>query len=270
MHPIERLRYVARSDGAGAAILVRETALALCDMAFDPQSLVLACRRIVERHPTTAQLWWLCAHVLTAADPFERARELALVVERDDTPGHLDDALPDDAAVVIVGWPSTTVRCLAQRGDATMLVVDSHGEGEALVDRLHHAEIAAEMVPAECVGAAIAQCDAVVVEALATGAGAVLAVGASRGVVETARTLGKPTMLVAGVGTRMPDVMWQGMLAALGMPDDWRAGLDVIEVSRFTRVIGPHGATDAASASFADALAPECPAASELLRRSAI
>ncbi len=68
----------------------------------------------------------------------------------------------------------------------------------------------------------------------------------------------------------MPDVLWQGMLAALGMPDDWRAGLDVIEVSRFTRVIGPGGATDAASASFADALAPECPPASELLRRSAI
>ena len=48
MHPIERLRYVARTDGAGPAVLVRETALALCGMEFDPQSLVLACRRIAE------------------------------------------------------------------------------------------------------------------------------------------------------------------------------------------------------------------------------
>ena len=133
MHPIERLRYVARADGAGPGVLVRETGLALCDMDLDPQSLVLACRRIVERHPTMAQLWWLCAHVLAAPDPFSKARELALVVEHDDTPGHLDDALPDDARAMIVGWPFTTVKCLAQRGDALMLVVDSHGEGEALV-----------------------------------------------------------------------------------------------------------------------------------------
>ena len=103
MHPIERLRYVARADGAGPALLVRETALALCEMEFDPQSLILACRRIVERHPTMAQLWWLCANVLASPEPFARARELALVVERDETPGHLDDVLPDDAQVVIVG-----------------------------------------------------------------------------------------------------------------------------------------------------------------------
>jgi hypothetical protein len=266
MHPIERLRYVARADGAEPAVLVRETALALCGMEFDPQSLVLACRRIVERHPTTAQLWWLCAHVLTASEPFARARELARAAEHDDTAQHLDDALPDDARVVIVGWPNTAVKCLAQRGDATLFVVDSHGEGEALVDRLHHADISAELVPGECAAAAVAQCDAVVVEALAAGAGAVLAVGASRGVVDTARALGKPVLLVAPLGTRLPDVLWNGMLAALGVPGDWRAGLDVVEVSRFTRVVGPHGATDDASS----ALAPECPPAGELLRRSAI
>jgi hypothetical protein len=75
---------------------------------------------------------------------------------------------------------------------------------------------------------------------------------------------------VAGAGTRLPDVLWHGMLAALGVPDDWRAGLDVIEVSRFTRVIGPTGATDAVAGTFGDAFAPECPAAGELLRRSAI
>ena len=266
MHPIERLRYVARSDGAGAAILVRETALALCDMAFDPQSLVLACRRIVERHPTTAQLWWLCAHVLTAADSFERARELALVVERDDTPGHLDDSLPDAAAVVIVGWPFTTVKCLVQRGDATMLVVDSHGEGEALVERLHDADIAAELVPFECLAAAIAQCDIVVVEALAAGPASALAVGGSRGVVETARAHGKPTWLVTGAGTRLPSVLWEGMCAALQLDTDWQAGLDVIDVARFTRVIGPSGASDDTTVAFT----PECPTTSELLRRSAI
>ena len=266
MHPIERLRYVARADGAGPALLVRETALALCEMEFDPQSLILACRRIVERHPTMAQLWWLCANVLASPEPFARARELALVIERDETPGHLDDALPDDAQVVIVGWPFTTVKCLAQRGDALMLVVDSHGEGEALVDRLHDAEIAAELVPFECLASAVAQCDVVVIEALAAGPAAVLAVGGARGVVETARALGKPTWLVAGAGTRLPSVLFDGMRTALQLDTDWHAGLDIIDVSRFDRVIGPEGAHDDTQV----ALVPECPASTELLRRSAI
>lgn len=213
-----------------------------------------------------AQLWWLCANVLASPEPFARARELALVIERDETPGHLDDALPDDAQVVIIGWPFTTVKCLAQRGDALMLVVDSHGEGEALVDRLHDAEIAAELVPFECLASAVAQCDVVVIEALAAGPDAVLAVGGTRGVVETAHALGKPTWLVAGAGTRLPAALFDGMRTALQLDADWHAGLDVIDVSRFNRVISPDGAHDDTQV----ALVPECPASTELLRRSAI
>lgn len=266
MHPIERLRYVARADGAGPALLVRETALALRDLEFDPQSLVLACRRIVERHPTMAQLWWLCAHVVTASEPFARARELALVIERDETPHHLDEALVDDSTVVVIGWPFTTVKCLAQRGDVSMLVVDSHGEGEALVDRLHDAEIAAELVPLECLAAAVRESSLVIVEALACGPQHVLAVGGSHAVVETARALGVPVWLVTGAGTRLAEPLWRGMVAALGVETDWQAGLDVIAVSRFDRVVGPDGTrTDVATP-----LEAECPPATELLRRSAI
>ena len=266
MHPIERLRYVARADGAGPALLVRETALALCDMEFDPQSLLLACRRIVERHPTMAQLWWLCANVVTAPEPFVRARELAREIERDDTPHHLDDALVDDARVVIVGWPFTTVKCLAQRGDASMLVVDSHGEGEALVDRLHDAEIAAELVPFECLAAAVRESDVVVIEALACGPRQVLAVGGSHGVVEIARTLGKPVWLVAGAGTRLAEPLWRGMVTALGLESDWHVGLDVVDLQRFDCVVGPRGLQD----DVRTPLEPECPPATELLRRSTI
>jgi hypothetical protein len=266
MHPIERLRYVARADGAGPALLVRETALALCELEFDPQSLVLACRRIVERHPTMAQLWWLCAQVVTAPEPFVRARELAHDVERDGTPEHLDDVLPDDASVMVVGWPFTTVTCVAQRGDALMLVVDSHGEGEALVDRLHDAEIAAEIVPFECVAAAVRQSSVVIIEALACGPHQVLAVGGAQGVVATARALAKPVWLVTGAGTRLPAPLWAGMVAGLHLDTDWHAGLDVIDVHQFGRIIGPDGVSDDVAAP----LEPECPPATELLRRSAI
>ena len=61
VHPIEHLRYVARAQGADSASLVEETAMALGSLRFDPAGLVVACRRIVERHPFNGPLWWLCS-----------------------------------------------------------------------------------------------------------------------------------------------------------------------------------------------------------------
>ena len=73
MHPIERLRYVARSSGAPQEVLVRETAGALAALGFDAAGLVTACRRILDRHPVSGPLWWLCARVLTSNDPNNEA-----------------------------------------------------------------------------------------------------------------------------------------------------------------------------------------------------
>ena len=77
MHPIEHLRYVARAQGADPASLAEETAHALGSLRVDPSGLVVACRRIVERHPFVGPLWWLCANVTTSAEPFEAVWELA-------------------------------------------------------------------------------------------------------------------------------------------------------------------------------------------------
>jgi hypothetical protein len=85
MHPIEHLRYVARATGADPVSLVNETAQALRGLRSEPAGLVLAARRIVERHPTCAPLWWLCASVLAAADPFDRARELSALMDADES-----------------------------------------------------------------------------------------------------------------------------------------------------------------------------------------
>ena len=70
MHPIEHLRYVARARGADPVSLVRETISAFGGLRHEPAGIVLAARRIVERHPTAGPLWWLCSHVLGATDPF--------------------------------------------------------------------------------------------------------------------------------------------------------------------------------------------------------
>jgi hypothetical protein len=106
----------------------------------------------------------------------------------------------------------------------------------------------------------------VIIEALACGASSVLAVGGSRAVVDTAVAQGKQVWLVTGVGTRLPTMLWAGMLSALQINDDWRAGLDVVDVNRFTRVVGPLGHTTDTAAE----LVAECPATAELLRRSVI
>ncbi|HKA05300.1 MAG TPA: hypothetical protein VKD67_13265, partial [Acidimicrobiales bacterium] len=136
MHPIERLRYVARSSGASQALLVRETAAALSGLGFDPAGLVTACRRIVDRHVTSAPLWWLCARVLTATDPLAEAYRAADEIAADPTAAALADVLPSDAMVCVLGWPDIVGDVLVRRGDLDVLVVDALGEGSGLARRL--------------------------------------------------------------------------------------------------------------------------------------
>lgn len=66
---MERLRHLARAGGGDPVAVVREAASALRGLGDDPAGLVVACRRLVEKHPTCGPLWWLCAHVVTAAEP---------------------------------------------------------------------------------------------------------------------------------------------------------------------------------------------------------
>ena len=93
MHPMEYLRHVAGAQGADASDLVHETAWALRGMASDPQALVLIVRRLVEKHPTCAPLWWLGANMLTALDPVARLRELMSDYNDDPTEAHLQEYL---------------------------------------------------------------------------------------------------------------------------------------------------------------------------------
>ena len=68
MHPIERLRYVARAGAVDQGELVREAASALSGLSDDPGGLIMSCRRLLVRHPTAGALWHLCARLLTAGD----------------------------------------------------------------------------------------------------------------------------------------------------------------------------------------------------------
>ena len=116
MHPIERLRYVARASGADQAVLVAETAQALAAFRDDPSGLVAACRRIVDRHPTSAPLWWLCARVLPSPDGQREAWQAVEEIEGDATAGELAFAL----WLLIRGVDPRAVRAVGTTNDPAL------------------------------------------------------------------------------------------------------------------------------------------------------
>lgn len=262
MHPIERLRYVARSSGADQALLVRETAIALAAFRDDPAGLVAACRRIVDRHPTSGPLWWLCAQVLTAPDGQRAAWEAVDAIETDQTPAELAHALPEEARVSVVGWPELVGEGLPRRGDVAVLAVDALGEGSGLVRRLSHAGVDAVDVQAGGLGAAVASSDVLLLEAVVLGPTGFVGVSGSLAAAAVARQADVPVWVVAGVGRLLPARMWDavtGRLAARPV-DAWDLDEEVVPLALADRICGPGGLQDPV-----DALRrTDCPIAPEL------
>lgn len=277
MHPIERLRYVARASGGDQRMLVRETAGALRGLRMEPAGLVVACRRIVERHPTSGPLWWFCSSMLTAPEPFAVANDLANDVESDITPDHLYDLLPDDATVCVVGWPDLVGDAVLRRGDIRVLAIDADDEGNAFVRRLQRADVDADIVPPGAMAAAVLAADVVLVEALATGPAEALVLPPSRAIASIGYCSGVPTWLVAGRGRRLPEPLFTSMLTRVAdVRAPWEAEAETVPLGLFAAVVGPVGMVDLSAGPPVElgvahpALAAECPTAFELLRSSAM
>ncbi|HZQ26849.1 MAG TPA: hypothetical protein VFA94_04030 [Acidimicrobiales bacterium] len=264
MHPIERLRWVARAEGAGPSLLAQESAAALASFGDDPQGLVTACRRLVSRHPVAGPVWWLVARVLSVAEPVSEAWQAASALEEDTTPGVLAAALPDDALVVVVGWPEQAGAALARRGDLEVLVADAGGEGGALARRLRSANVDAVSIPDAGIGSAVAEADLVLLEADALGPdGFVSAVGA-RAAGAAALHAGVPVWVVAGVGRVLPGRLWEALVQQLDSveADPWERAEEIVPLDLATVVFGPVGPQSAGEA----VRRADCPVAPELLK----
>lgn len=270
VHPIEHLRYVARAQGADPASLVEETAHALGSLRFDPSGLVVACRRIVQRHPFTGPLWWLCANVTTSAEPFEAVWELADAIRSDRTPAELGAALPDEAVVVTIGDPDVIGGGLIRRGDVRVLALDAGHTATSFVRRLERHDVVVDPVDAGVAGIVVHHADVVLVEALAVDPARAIVPAGSSTIAAAARTWGTPVWLVAGVGRRLPtgfvDAMVATVEAAAEDTDPWDLDVEVLPTSMVTHVVGPHGRVPMGP----PAIVPECPLAPELLRHSPI
>jgi hypothetical protein len=264
VHPIERLRYVARASGADQGPLVREAAQALATFRGDPQGLVTACRSILSRQPAAGGLWWLCARALSAADPMVEAWKVADEIEADATARELAHALPDDLTACVLGWPELVGDALVRRGDVVALVVDALSEGSGLVRRLLHADGDAVDVPCAGMGAAVVQSDLVLLEATAMGPHEFVGVAGSRAAAATARHAGVDVWLVAGVGRLLPERMWQALAGRVEVDEPWDCDDEIVPLDLVDRVVGPRGPEPVEVA----VRQVDCPIVPELLRTS--
>lgn len=262
MHPIERLRFVARATGYPQAMVVSEAAAGLASFASDPQGLVTACRRLVSRQPSSAPLVWLCARVLAAGEPGAEIYQARTEIEDDRTAVELSHALPDSASVLVLGWPETISEALPRRGDLEVLVADVFGEGSGLVRRLLQSDVDAVEVPVAGLGAAAARADLVLLEAGAVAPTQFLAVSGSMAAAAVAHHAGVPVWLVAGVGRLLPERMWAPMRDHVERADPRDADEEIIPLDLVDRIVGPDGVCEVA-----DALRrTDCPVVPELFK----
>jgi hypothetical protein len=266
MHPIERLRYVARSSGAPQGVLVRETAAALGSLGFDAAGLVTACRRVLDRHPSSGPLWWLSARVLTAVDDADdEGWRCAAELAADTTALELAHALPEDATVCVLGWPELAGEALGRRADVEVLVVDVLDEAGGLVHELRQCDVDAVDVPVSGLGAAVAGADLLLLEASATGRDEFVGVAGSRAAAAVARHAGVPVWLVVGVGRRLPPALFGALrdrLATSEGDEPWERDDEIVPVDLVDRVCGVSGPVEPV----VGLATADCPVAAELLR----
>jgi hypothetical protein len=227
VHPIERLRAIARSDDLPHAELAAEAAAALAALADDPLGLVPACRRLIDRHPDVGPLWWACARLLSADDPFAEARAIRGDLASDQVGLSLALDLPTDATVSVVGWSPLVDELVGRRPDMGIEVGGS--------------------IP----GLAT---DVLLVEAWAVGERSIVAEEGTEPAIELATAGGaREIWLVVGVGRRLPEPLFRALRQRVGLnPDPWRVGAEVLDPSGISRTVEP--------------LKIGCPSAPELLR----
>jgi hypothetical protein len=282
-NPAEHLRAVTRR-GDDEEQLASEAASALAGFAFEPAGLVVACRRLLAHHPASAPLWWLSACVLAAPDPAAACRDAAARLDDDPTASRLAGSLPvldGDEVVAVVGWPSSVDRALSERADIAVVVVRLRARGATRRLRYRESErrvrvldawelantrVVRVLVPARAIGGQHAIVPAGTAEIITT-------VGDARARAEL--------WLLGGVGRVLPARLFAAAVAASrariadddrsAIPDALGAGgatelddgpVELVDLQRFDRVIGPRGLERPADA----AARVECPVVPELLR----
>jgi hypothetical protein len=178
----------------------------------------------------------------------------------------LAHCLPDEATIVVLGWPELIGAALPRRGDLEVLVVDVHQEGGGLVMQLVDADVNALDVPLAGLGAAVADADLVLLEASVVAPTEWLGVSGSLAAASVAKAHEVPVWAVAGVGRFLPQKMWEPVRERIIPDEPWDADDEVVPLSMLDRIVGPTGPL-----SVVDALRrTDCPIATELFKGDVI
>jgi hypothetical protein len=214
VHPIERLRAVARARDLEQTLLASEAASVLGSLAFDPMSLLTSCRRLIDRHPAAGALWWACARLLAADDARAEARKIAL--DLDDDPARIDLSLelPDGAVVTVVpdaaGGSDLAGDLMGMRDDLDVVAFDGGAPASGLPDGI------------------------LLVETGAAGPHRFLgAVGAGEALAE-ARQAGAAAWLLVAVGRRLPGPLFDALVTRAGT-----AAGEVLPIDGVDRIVEP-------------------------------
>jgi hypothetical protein len=277
VHPIERLRWVARAPEGDLSLVAAEAADALASFADDPAGLVVASRRLIERRPAAGPLWWLASRVLCALDPAFEAMDAAADLERDRTAVALAGDLPG-GTVAIVGWPDQASAALRMRGRMgggepaldRVVVVSSGGHGWGCVDWLQSHGVDARLLADGEVAAAGRRAVLALLEATAVGPDSFVAATGSAALAAAAREAQRPVWLVAGVGRVLPGPLYDALVRRVGadprglrQPPPGSTDFEVVPLAAVDDVVGPAGPVSPARMP-----RPTCPVAAELLRFS--
>jgi hypothetical protein len=214
VHPIERLRAVARARDVEQTPLASEAASVLGSLAFDPMSLLTSCRRLIDRHPAAGALWWACARLLAAGDARVEARRVAL--ELDDDPARIDLSLelPEGAVVAVIpdaaGGSDLAYDLAVMREDLEVVAADDADDRSGAGDRV------------------------LVVETGAAGADRFLAAAGTGQALAAAREAGAAVWLLVAVGRRLPGPLFDALVDRVGGTIG-----EVVPIDGIDRVIEP-------------------------------
>ena len=264
--PAERLRAVTRRRVDEDRLAI-EAADALAGFASEPASLVVACRRVLAHHRSCGPLWWVCARILAAPDPFMGAREATRLLEADRTADRLGATLPlldDDQVIAVVGWPEAVDLALIERLDIAAVALRVEGSDPAPALRRRVSERGVRVTDAW--DPLLTDVARFLVPAAAIGPEACLVPAGTGDALDTLHTAVNEVWVIGGVGRVLParlyDVVRRETTAEADQGAEFGAPLEELAIGRVDSIAGPRGvqrATEAASRS-------DCPVVPELLR----
>jgi hypothetical protein len=226
VHPIERLRAVARAREVDQALLARESAAVLGAFGDDLPGLVTSCRRLLDRHPSAGVLWWTFARLLEAGDVRAEAQAVRRDLEGSPAVTALSLDLPERAVVAVLpdvaGGSELAPALCGWRDD----LVVAHDPGALHLDRPEPRVL--------------------LVEAGAAGPDGFLAGEGAQDEVAAAREAGVAVWLVIDVGRRLPRPLFDALVRRSPR------GCEVVPISVAERVVEPRHVG--------------CPVAPELMR----